>query len=274
MNDQKKIMNIFAQAYQLIAKASKQQPSQEGFQQVLEMLGEDGIKQCVEVVDQGPEAVAQAMVQILQQKSTQKAANGAKLRYLMQLKGKCKPGYLKSGGRCKPCEMDKGSFRNKADLLGEGGNTPTNKKVPKKQGGNSIWNRLYSAITNEGVNGIGTRFNPVELPEAVVYGEPVDAPIHNNYTWFYTNYPHRTSTDYLQYPGGTIYTRTVEASPTRNDTTYNALNKDRQATYRLTGSDFDNGIKNAQKHYGHPYSTDQAPRRKDRGKPINGKPKR
>lgn len=125
MNDQKKIMNIFAQAYQLIAKASKQQPSQEGFQQVLEMLGEDGIKQCAEVVDQGPEAVAQAMVQILQQKSTQKAANGAKLRYLMQLKGKCEPGYLKSGGRCKPCEMSKGSFRNKADLLQGGGNTPS-----------------------------------------------------------------------------------------------------------------------------------------------------
>lgn len=168
MNDEKQIMNIFAQAYQLIAKASKQQPSQEGFQQVLEMLGEDGIKQCAEVADQGPEAVAQAMVQILQQKSTQKAAKGTKLRYLMQLKGKCEPGYLKSGGKCKPCEMSKGSFRNKADLLGEGGSTPTNKKVPKKQGGNSIWNRLYGAITNEGVNGVGTRFNPVELPEVSV----------------------------------------------------------------------------------------------------------
>ena len=124
MNDEKQIMNIFAQAYQLIAKASKQQPSQEGFQQVLEMLGEDGIKQCAEVVDQGPEAVAQAMVQILQQKSTQKAAKGTKLRYLMQLKGKCEPGYLKSGGRCKPCEMEKGVFQNKADLLQSGGNTP------------------------------------------------------------------------------------------------------------------------------------------------------
>ncbi len=139
MNDQKKIMNIFAQAYQLIAKASKQQPSQEGFQQVLEMLGEDGIKQCAEVVDQGPEAVAQAMVQILQQKSTQKAANGAKLRYLMQLKGKCEPGYLKKGGRCKPCEMSKGVFQNKSDLLQGGGNTPLvndarkqNKKLKEK----------------------------------------------------------------------------------------------------------------------------------------------
>ena len=131
MNDQKKIMNIFAQAYQLIAKASKQQPSQEGFQQVLEMLGEDGIKQCAEVVDQGPEAVAQAMVQILQQKSTQKAANGAKLRYLMQLKGKCEPGYLKKGGRCKPCEKSKGVFQNKADLMQNGGNVDQNKEAKR-----------------------------------------------------------------------------------------------------------------------------------------------
>lgn len=132
MNDEKQIMNIFAQAYQLIAKASKQQPSQEGFQQVLEMLGEDGIKQCAEVADQGPEAVAQAMVQILQQKSTQKAAKGTKLRYLMQLKGKCEPGYLKSGGKCKPCEMGKGIFQNKADLMQNGGNTPSAAPVTTK----------------------------------------------------------------------------------------------------------------------------------------------
>lgn len=121
MNDQKQLMNIFAQAYQLIAKASKQQPSQEGFQQILEMLGEEGIKECAKVADQGPEAVAQAIVQIIQQKSAQKAANGAKLRYIMQLQGKCKPGYLKKGGRCKPCEMAEGVFRNKADMFYEGG---------------------------------------------------------------------------------------------------------------------------------------------------------
>lgn len=121
MNDQKQLMNIFAQAYQLIAKASKQQPSQEGFQQILEMLGEEGIKECAKVADQGPEAVAQAMVQIIQQKQTQKAANGAKLRYIMQLQGKCQPGYLKKGGRCKPCEKAEGVFRNKADIFYEGG---------------------------------------------------------------------------------------------------------------------------------------------------------
>lgn len=217
MNDQKQLMNIFAQAYQLIAKASKQQPSQEGFQQILEMLGEEGIKECAKVADQGPEAVAQAIVQIIQQKSAQKAASGAKLRYIMQLQRKCQPGYLKKGGRCKPCEMAEGVFRNKADLMQNGGNTQsisdyrkqnqklkerinqsdrtrtegvrdkdgklrgterypyrlpeltvTNKTTKKKQEGGSIWNKLYGSITNEGVNGIGTRFNPVELPEVSV----------------------------------------------------------------------------------------------------------
>ena len=127
MNDQKQLMNIFAQAYQLIAKASKQQPSQEGFQQILEMLGEEGIKECAKVANQGPEAVAQAMVQIIQQKQTQKAANGAKLKYIMQLQGKCQPGYLKKGGRCKPCEMAEGVFRNKADMFYEGGDFKNNK---------------------------------------------------------------------------------------------------------------------------------------------------
>lgn len=130
MNDQKQIMNIFAQAYQLLAKASKQQPSQEGFQQILEILGEDGIQECAKLVDQGPEAVAQAMVQIIQQKSAQKAANGAKLRYIMQLQGKCQPGYLKKGGRCKPCEMANGIFNHKADLFNKGGDV---KELAKKE---------------------------------------------------------------------------------------------------------------------------------------------
>ena len=101
MNDDKQVMNIFAQAYQLLAKASKQKPSKEGFQQVLEMLGEEGIQQCAEVADQGPEVVAQTMVEILQKKSAQKAENGAKLQHLMQLKDMCPEGYLKQGGRCK-----------------------------------------------------------------------------------------------------------------------------------------------------------------------------
>ena len=471
MNDDKKIMNIIAQAYQIIAKASNQEPTREGLQQVLEMLGEDGIKQCVETADEGPEAVAEAMIQILKQKQARMAANGAKLQYLQQLKGKCPQGYLKHGGRCKPCEKQAGVFNNRADLLNDGGNvnwkkeqekllTPKNqnnktdkkdnkdiKKLPKlgepkkqqdnkemyddmrqrqkrklmarnggilkfqgggptisdyrrrqqelrrqayekaltteegvptgpsftlrgtsnspirlqgvavttparpeyhrqrgrdggyhewispygspgnidltdpsnligpyryttsngrttyyrydspdrftpmssrqgerqfnrakrksapakEQEGGSLMNRMWGAVSGEGVNGKGTRFNPVELQGVDVYGKPVRASKHTNYTWFYTNYPHRTSTDYLRYPGGTVYARTVEASPFRNDTTYNVWSKNGQ-TYLLTGSDFDEGIKNAQRDYGHPYSTNQAPRLKDRGKPIHGKP--
>lgn len=156
MNDQKQLMNIFAQAYQLIAKASKQQPSKEGFQQILEMLGEEGIKECAKVADQGPEAVAQAIVQIIQQKQTQKAANGAKLKYIMQLQGKCQPGYLKKGGRCKPCEMEAGVFRNNASLLRDGGDVE------------DLENRL---------------FNSRKLPEVTV-----TAPVtHPNRLYVYTN---------------------------------------------------------------------------------------
>lgn len=146
MNDDKKIMDVFAQAYQLIAKASKQEPSKEGFQQILEILGEDGIKQCVEVVDDGPEAVAKAMIQIIQEKSARKAANGAKLQYLRQLKGLCPEGYLKHGGRCKPCEKQAGVFNNKADLFNKGGNVTPNKDqektpVQKQRSGKNVDNQ-------------------------------------------------------------------------------------------------------------------------------------
>jgi len=71
----------------------------------------------------------------------------------------------------------------------------------------------------------GTSSSPIRLEGVDVYGKPVRASKHTNYTWFYTNYPHRTSTDYLRYPGGTVYARTVEASPFRNDTTYNVWSK-------------------------------------------------
>ena len=124
MNDENKIMDIIAQAYTIVANALGQKPSQEGLQETLKMLGDDGIQECVKIIDKGPKVVAQTMYQILQQKQTQIAANGAKLKYIMQLQGKCQPGYLKSGGRCKPCEMEKGVFQNKADLLQSGGNTP------------------------------------------------------------------------------------------------------------------------------------------------------
>lgn len=104
MNDQEKLMSVFAQAYQLIAKQMKQTPSKEGFQQILQMLGEDGIQACAEVADQGPEAVAQTMVEVIQTKQTQKAAKGAKLNRIMALNNACPEGYMKKGGKCKKCE--------------------------------------------------------------------------------------------------------------------------------------------------------------------------
>ena len=116
MNDQEKLMSVFAQAYQLIAKQMKQTPSKEGFQQVLQMLGEDGIQACAEVADQGPEAVAQTMVEVIQTKQTQKAAKGAKLNRIMALNNACPEGYMKKGGKCKKCEkgskISNGVFAN------------------------------------------------------------------------------------------------------------------------------------------------------------------
>ena len=112
MNDQEKIMSILAQGYQILAKAMKQQPSKEGFQQVLQMLGDDGIQACVQVVQEGPEAVAKTMAEVIQTKQTQKAEKGAKLQYLNKLNGVCQEGYLKRGGKCKKCEEgDKVEFK-------------------------------------------------------------------------------------------------------------------------------------------------------------------
>lgn len=104
MNDQEKIMSALAQGYQVLSKAMKQKPSKEGFQQVLQMLGDDGIQACVQVADQGPEAIAQTMAKVIQQKQTQKAEKGAKLNRLMALNNSCPEGYLKKGGKCKKCE--------------------------------------------------------------------------------------------------------------------------------------------------------------------------
>jgi hypothetical protein len=42
--------------------------------------------------------------QTQQQKGTPTAAKGTKLNYIKELKGICPEGYLKDGGRCKPCE--------------------------------------------------------------------------------------------------------------------------------------------------------------------------
>lgn len=107
MNDQEKIMSVLAQGYQLLAKAMKQQPSKEGFQQVLQMLGDDGIQACVQVAEQGPEIVAQTMAKVIQQKQTQKAEKGAKLNRIKALNDICPEGYMKKGGKCKKCEKGK-----------------------------------------------------------------------------------------------------------------------------------------------------------------------
>ena len=142
MNDQEKIMSVLAQGYQLLSKAMKQQPSKEGFQQVLQMLGDDGIQACVQVAEQGPEAVAQTMVQVIQEKQTQKAAKGAKLNRLMALNNNCPEGYMKKGGKCKKCEkgkkFDKGAIPT-TSYFKDGG-------IQKKQTGGGF--NLAEAVGN------------------------------------------------------------------------------------------------------------------------------
>lgn len=114
MNDNEKVMSILAQGYQLLAQATKQKPSKEGFQQVLQLLGDDGIQACVQVAEQGAEAVAQVMAKTIQTKQAQKAEHGAKLNRIKELNGICPDGYMKKGGKCKKCEkgnkIDKGVF--------------------------------------------------------------------------------------------------------------------------------------------------------------------
>ena len=150
MNDQEKIMSALAQGYQLLSKAMKQKPSKEGFQQVLQMLGDDGIQACVQVVDQGPEIIAQTMAEVIQKKQTQKAEKGAKLNRLIALNDSCPEGYLKKGGKCKKCEkgkkinpMEKGVFHVTA-YFKDGG-------INKMQGGGANW----AAAVGEGLKGIG-----------------------------------------------------------------------------------------------------------------------
>lgn len=120
MNDNEKIMSVLAQGYQVLSKAMKQKPSKEGFQQVLQMLGDDGIQACIQVAEQGPEVVAQTMATVIQEKQTQKAEKGAKLNRIMALNNSCPDGYLKKGGKCKKCE--KGS-KISAGVFGNAGIT-------------------------------------------------------------------------------------------------------------------------------------------------------
>ncbi len=87
----------------LIVRAQNKDP--EAVQQLQQ------IKQAAESGDQKAgqlwsaiQQVAQAMSQQSGQAPTQAARNGAKLNYVKELKGICPEGYLKTGGRCKPCE--------------------------------------------------------------------------------------------------------------------------------------------------------------------------
>lgn len=81
-------------------------------QQATQILGEfmqqnpEEFKAIVLELAQEDQDVAE-FVQELQQASqggTPMAAKGAKLNYVKELKGICPEGYLKTGGRCKPCE--------------------------------------------------------------------------------------------------------------------------------------------------------------------------
>ena len=93
MNEQEQMQQAFLQylAQQTGAKSQKE------LEQVIQKLGEDGLKQ----------AYAQ-FLQAMQQQQVQAAKFGAKLEYIKQLKGKCPEGtkltYFKEGGRiCKKC---------------------------------------------------------------------------------------------------------------------------------------------------------------------------
>lgn len=232
MNDEKKIMSIFAQAYQLIAKASKQEPSQEGFQQVLELLGEEGIQECAKVADQGPEAVAQTMIQIIQDKQAQKAANGAKLRYIMQLRGKCPTGYLKNGGRCKPCEMKNGVFHNQADLLGKGGDVPNrfgkkkSEAMAKEQDGGKTPKKNTRKSNTQKNNEVFQRPTEPQSSTRVQQRPPLDlaraSQVAPTYYGRYAVNKHdpryAMKDEYVSDVNGNGYARTIMITPQGNDT--------------------------------------------------------
>lgn len=72
--------------------------SQEDLKNYIQKLGEEGFKE-----------KQQKFLTLIQQSSQQSgtpvsAKQGSKLNYIKELKGICPEGYLKTGGRCKPCE--------------------------------------------------------------------------------------------------------------------------------------------------------------------------
>lgn len=77
------------QAQQIVEKLMQENP--QGFYQMLSMLESEG--------DENASRVKQMIDQ-----QTRSAKQGAKLNYVKELKGICPEGYLKTGGRCRPCE--------------------------------------------------------------------------------------------------------------------------------------------------------------------------
>ena len=105
--------------------------SQEELEQVIQQMGEDGLKQ----------AYAQ-FVQAMQQQQVQAAKFGAKLNYIKQLNGQCPQGmemyYYKEGGRlCKKCMQAK---QNREELKNQDSANPIDafkcgRKIKKNQQG-------------------------------------------------------------------------------------------------------------------------------------------
>ena len=94
---------MIKQIQDLIIRAQNQEP--EAIQQL------NQIRQAAEQGDQKAGQLWSAIQQVAQAMSQQQGGqapastkNGAKLNYIKELKGICPEGYLKTGGRCKPCE--------------------------------------------------------------------------------------------------------------------------------------------------------------------------
>lgn len=77
------------QAKQIVEQLMQKNP--QGFYQMLSVLESEG--------DENASYIKQMI-----DNQTRQAKHGAKLNYIKELKGICPEGYLKTGGRCKPCE--------------------------------------------------------------------------------------------------------------------------------------------------------------------------
>ena len=85
----------------LVIRASYKDPEALQQLQQIKQAAESGNQQAGQLWH-----VIQQVVQSMQggQQGVSAARNGAKLNYVKELKGICPEGYLKTGGRCRPCE--------------------------------------------------------------------------------------------------------------------------------------------------------------------------